>query len=507
MSKQNRSAGITLSYVYTFLNMILGLFMSSFLLRSLGDTSYGIYQTMSSFANYLVLLEFGTGTVMTRNLSICRSKNATELEIQKNVSTIWTITNVLGAVILTVSVIFYFSLDSVYAKSLTASQLAEGKSIFIAVTVFLLASFYVSTLNGVVLAYEKYTLNSKISIVKIIVRTALLVALITLVKKAIWIALVDAALGVAIALFLLLYSKKSFGIRFNFSNFDKIVFKSALPLCFAVFLQGIVNQANSNVGKFIIGIKLPPEVVSLYSVGLYVYSLFSSITTIPITMYAPQLTRDVTNGLRGKELTKQMIQPSRLIVLIGGSVLFGFISVGKQFISIIYGDKYLQAWLIAIIIMVPMFINMSNGIIINVLDAMNKRMSRSIVLIITTALNIVMTIFFVDWWGVIGVAVATAACTLIGHVILMNIYYMKAIKINVFYMFYKTYKGILVYQIVGAIVAYFVGQLISNVYVSFVVGGCLYVFVAFIGFFLFGKNKYEKELVSKVLNKIRRKNA
>ena len=80
----NRKAGIILSYTNTLLNMAVGLFLSAFLLRMLGDSEYGMYQTMSSFATYLVLLEFGTGTVMARNLSVCRSKENNALMRKEN---------------------------------------------------------------------------------------------------------------------------------------------------------------------------------------------------------------------------------------------------------------------------------------------------------------------------------------------------------------------------------------------------------------------------------------
>ncbi len=77
-------------------------------------------------------------------------------------------------------------------------------------------------------------------------------------------------------------------------DFDIIVFKDTLPLCFAMFIQVLVNQANSSVDQFIIGIKLSPEQVSYYSIGLYIYSAFSSLTTVPITLYGPQIVSDVT---------------------------------------------------------------------------------------------------------------------------------------------------------------------------------------------------------------------
>lgn len=499
-----RNIGMTLSYANTFLNMITGLFLSSFLLRQLGDTEYGVYQTVASFANYLVLLEFGTGTVMARNLSVCRSNGDTKLQIEKNISTIWSITNILAVLIAAVSVVFYISFDTIYASSLTPEQISLGKNIFIFITVYLLASFYIQTLNGVMLAHEDYTYASGTSIVRIIARTLILTVLLLNWKHGIIIAIVDACLGISLALFGYTYAVRKFKIRIDFRNFDKLILKSSLPLCLAIFLQAIINQANSNVGKFILGISVGPEDVSLYSVGLYVYSIFSSLSTIPLSLYVPQVTKDVISGKRDKELTDSLVQPSRLMVIVSGSVLFGFVAAGRQFVEIVYGTQYMLAWSIALILIVPMFINMTIGIVINVLDAMNKRLSRSVILMISTALNIVLTILLIGRVGVIGAAISTGV-SMILQVLLLSIYYSKRINIKVAYLFYRAYKGILSYQMIGAIVGYLVGRIIPNVYFSFVVSGMTYILIAFGGFLLFGKNDKEKQMIDKVCSKFKRK--
>ena len=101
----------------------------------------------------------------------------------------------------------------------------------------------------------------------------------------------------------------------------------------------------------------------------------------------------------------------------------GFFAIGRQFICLVYGSSKQEAWIYALIIIVPMFINMTNGILVNVLNVTNKRLARSLILIGTTALNIVLTWFFIDWIGIIGAVIATAISTLLGQVILMNIYY------------------------------------------------------------------------------------
>lgn len=498
----SRNKGIVLSYTNTALNMVCGLFLSSYLLRMLGDTEYGIYQTVSSFVNYLVLFEFGTGTVMTRNLSVCKGKNASKLEVNRNVSTIWIITNILAFAILAVSVIFYLSIGSIYSNSLTPAQIIHGKNMFVFMVAYLIASFYTQTVNGAILACEKYTFSSVISIVKITVRTVLLAAIIFFIKNAIIIAIVDAILSFLITLYSYYYCKKHCGIAFSFKYFDNKIFKAMLPLCIAIFLQVIVNQANNNVDKFLIGIMLTPEKVALYGVGMYVYSIFSSLTTIPISLYAPQTVKNVSNGIEGKELTDTLIQPSRLIVIIGGSVLFGFIAAGKQFISFFYGKDYIEAWFIAMIIMIPMFINMANGILVNVLDALGKRLYRSNILIFTTIANILLTILWIKKIGIIGAALATAVCTFIGQVVIMNIYYKRKIGIPVVYMLIKIFKGIVIYQIIGSVVGYFTGLLIQNIYLSFIAAISVFILISLSGFILFGKNDIEKQEIAKIRNRL-----
>lgn len=498
--KKKRSTGIILSYINTFLNMICGLFLSSFLLRQLGDTNYGVYQTMASFANYLVLLEFGTGTVMARNLSACRAKGVAQLEIEKNISTIWSITNILALVILVVSGLFYVLIDSIYSASMSIEEIALGKNIFGFIIIFMISSFYLQTLNGITLSHEHYTYSSIVSIVRISLRTIFLIFLVLGYKNAIVIPIVDAFVSLGIVIFTYFYCKRNFKININFKNFDKVILKAALPLCTAMFLQVIVNQSNNIVGKFILGVMSGPEDVALYSVGLYVYSIFSSLSTIPVSLYVPQVTKNVVSGMQGLQLTKTLVQPCRLIVLISGVVMFGFGACGRQFVEIVYGQEYLLSWSIAEILMVPMFLNMSNALTLNVLDAMNKRIVRSYILMITTAINIVMTILGIRYFGIIAAAVATGIATLL-QTIIMNIYYHKVIGIKVIYLFKNIFKGIIIYQLIGLIIGYIAGSLVTNIYLSFIISGLIYVVIALGGFILFGKNEKEKEILKRIAKK------
>ena len=505
----NRKAGIILSYINTLLNMVVGLFLSAFLLRVLGDAEYGLYQTMSSFANYLVLLEFGTGTVMARNLSVCRSKGNSEEEINRNVSTIWTETLILMAVIIGVATAFFFLIDSVYSKSLTMDQIQSGKMIFVIVTLYLVSSFGVQTLSGIILAFERYTYNSVMAIAKQVIRVTLLVCLITRWKHALIIALVDFILGFAMLLIGYLYCKRKFHVKFSSKYFDRTVFKSSLPLSIAIFTQGLSNQANSNVGKFLVGIEFDPETVAVYSVALYIIHVFASLGTVPIIMYTPQVAKNVTTGIRGRALTDTIIKPCRLVTIICGTILFGFISVGRPFISMIYGSEYLVAWNIVLVVATPTVILLTNGVMENVLNAMNKTKPRTLSLLITTLANIILTLLFMKKWGIMGAAIASAVSTFLFQVTLLNIYYSKFLDMNMIYLYKKAYKGIVPFQVLGMIAAFVVTYFISNNILAFLLGGITYVVISFVGILIFGVNETEREIIkstsSRIVYKIRHK--
>lgn len=501
--RNKRGTGIALSYVYLILNMVIGLFISSFIIRKLGGTEYGLYQTVGSFANYLVMLEFGTGTVMTRNLSVYRHDDTKE-RTKKCISTIWIISFALSLLIFGVATVFMLNMGIIYKNTMTLEQLSYGRGIFSLIVVNLVLSFFQSTANGMLLGFENYTFSDQIKILKLVIRTFIVVLMLSFWPLAIVLTIVDCLLSIVSLISTIIYCKSKYEFKIRIKDFDMQIFKESLPLCIALILQTLINQANNEVDKTVLGICLSLESVAVYSVAQYIYSMFSSVTTVPIKMYMPEVAKTIMSGSKGLVLTKTLIQPCRLITICGGMIMFGFIAVGKQFINVLYGEQYLPAWLYANIIIIPMFINMTNGVLVNVLDVLKKRMMRSYILLATTAINIFLTIILINRIGIIGAVIATAISVIIGQDIAMNIYYSKKIGIRIMYLFAEAYKGIIPAEVLACIVSSLVASLIHNSLWSLITGGIVFLFVCFIGFVCFGFNNVEKENLKKVLKKLKK---
>jgi len=501
---KKRSYGIVLSYVYTILNAISGLFLSSYLLGALGNSEYGLYQTVTTFAVYLVVFEFGIGTVMSRNISVCRSQGDTD-KIKNHTATLWYANLFLALIIIAIGVGFLFSMDFIYAKTISAEKMAYAKTIFGVVVVYLVFSFFTQSLNGVLIGHEKYSFAQIVNITKIVLKLLLVATIIIGIKYALVIAIVDLVLSAAAFLVTFIYCKTKLKVSFALKDFDKKILKDSLPLCFALLIQTVVNQANNNVDKTVLGIMVSLDVVAIYSVAQFIYTMFSSFSCIPISMYMPEISRNITSGKKGRELTETLVRPARLITLIASTILFGFVSIGKPFITLFYGADKLEVFMLAIILMAPMLIDLIVGILIDVLDVVKKRMVRSWVLLGTTALNIGLTILFVNWWGMLGAVIATAISVMIGQVTIMNIYYAKALKIDILYLYYKASKGIIIFELPIAVGVHFLSGFLSVAFVSagmsetflaplmsFLIGGILFVALSGVCILFFGFNKTER---------------
>lgn len=501
---ESKKMGIMLSYINTILSMVFGIILSSYIIKALGDTEYGLYQTVTAFANYLLILELGTGTITQRNVVICYQKNDRE-SIDKTISTMWLITIILALVIFAISILFYCSIGYLYQNTMTPDQIKYAKKIFFFFMGNLLLTFLTQTLNGYTLGVKKFSFAQIAKLVKAVMRTVTIIGITVFYKHSIVIAAVDFCLSLVIFLLTFYFCRKKCSMHIRIGLFDKSIIVESLPLCLALLLQSVIQQANNSVDKVIIGARLSVASVAVYSVAQYIYSIFVSVMIAPVTMYLPQVAKDLNRNLDRHRFTDTLIQPTRLITLISGIILFGFIAVGKQFIIVFYGIEKVQAWIYALILIIPLFLSMTNGVVINILDITKKRLVRSLVLFGVTLVNILFTWIWVNRFGVIGAVMATAVTMFVGQVIILNIYYNFALNIEMFRLYWTAYSRTIPILAVSAAIAYLISSFFSSALLGMLVGGCLYVSIVAFLLYKFSLNSTEKRVVSQCMSKIKRK--
>lgn len=495
--KSEKKAAVLFSYINSILSIGVNIFWGPYLIHTLGDAEYGIYQMVASFAGYLVLMNFGTGTVMTRYVSLYKARQQ-EKEQKNFIAICLTITAGLAILIAAAGAVLYLGLDRLYA-TLDEAQLAHAKVIYIVVVSNIICTLLYQAFDGIIMAYERYMFSQVWTMGKTIVRVAVIGVLISRVPNAIIISLVDLALSVTYLVISVYYVRVRLKVTWKLVYWDKFLLQEITSFSMAIFLQAFVNQVNSNVDKTLLGAMVSPESVSLYSLAMSISNIFITLSTALLGIYLPQFTKILASTSDRSEVTKAAVKPARVQFFISTTVLFGFALCGKDFVVVWAGKEYLQVWDIAMILMVPMYFQYLTGIMESVLDALGKRLFRSVILSVAAVGNVVVSIFLIRKMGVIGAPVGTALATILFSVIVLNLYYHWGLGLRIDRLLRDMTKGLWKGEVGAFLVTLPFAILMDCNFLGLLVKGGVFVLALVVFELLFGVSSDEKQELKRIL--------
>lgn len=132
------------------------------------------------------------------------------------------------------------------------------------------------------------------------------------------------------------------------------------------------------------------------------------------------------------QLSNVMIKIGKIQVLVLSFFIGGFILLGKYFLLLWLGRGFELAYYLLISIIFPLMIPLSQNIGLEIQQARNKHMFRSIILTIFAILNIFITILMVSKFGLIGSTIGYIFSLLLGYGFIINLYYYIVLKLDIF---------------------------------------------------------------------------
>ncbi len=499
--------GIIISYLNLIMGMVVNIFLTPFLIVSLGDVDYSLYKVMHSFAGPLTMFHLGISTVVTR--SIVKYKNSEEYTIRdkKNTMALALMASVaMSMIVIVIGAIMYTRIPSMYGQTYSSVSIQVGQRIFIIFVLSSVLHMLTDAFSGCILGHECYIVSSLIPLIKTVSKCILMIVLLKCQMGVVGVVAVDLILALGVFTFSLFYAVFVLREIPRLTFFDKKQIMEILSFGLAILLQAFVNQVNNNVDTMILGAYVEEKfIITMYSSALAIYSIYNSLISVVTHYFLPQATKLTTQNASGKELTDFIIKPGRFQAMVAVACICGFILFGKNFITIWIGPRYLDAYGVILLLMIPVTIPLVENAAISILDATMKRIYRSIVLVIMAIINVIMSICLVQQIGFWGAAIGTACSLIIGHGFLMNLYYAREFKIEVFRMFGSIFYGILPAGLVSVLTCTPLSLYLPNTIVWFVLKCLCFIIVYGLYLYWFGINKDEKAFIRGVVKKYRNK--
>lgn len=500
-SSKQRKAGVILQYMQMGLSILISLIYTPVMLRILGDNEYGIYNLSNSIISYLSLLSLGFGASYIRYYSIF--KKTDEQKIKHLNGMYLSIFSFIGLVALVVGLILSMNVSIFYNDSYSANDLHIAKILMIFLTINLAISFPASVFTSYITSQEKFIWQKVINMATTVLSPAVNIILLYLGYGSIGMVITSTTISMIVMFVNIWFCLKKLHMEISFKKFEWRLLKDIFVFSIFIAINQIIDLVNYQTDKVILGKMATGTAVAIYAVGSNINNMYTSFSTAISGVFAPKVNAIVQKNEpdMNDQLTNLFIKVGRIQWFLLSLILTGFIFFGQYFIIRWAGEEYKDAYYIALFLICPAIVPLSQNIGIEVQRAKNKHQFRSLVYLFIAIFNVIFTIILVPNYGGIGAAFATCVACCLGQILTMNIYYHKAIKINII----KFWKSIgrasisFVIPIICGIlmmIFYKFNNLLD--FLGFIL---LYTTIYSISVYFFGLNKEEKSMITNFKNK------
>ncbi len=510
MNSKNRinqlKVGSILSYLQMGLSIVVGMIYTPLMLRLLGKSEYGLYNTVSSTISMLSLLSLGFNTSYIKYYS--KYKVQEDKEAIANLNGLFlTIFLVIGGVALACGSFLTANLKLVFGNGLTLAEYDIAKALMMLLTVNMAVSFPMSVFQNIISAHERFVFLKLLGMMKTVFSPILTIPLLLMGYGSISIVSVTLAVSIITDVSYLLYARKQLKVRFCFGKTESGLFKSLLVFTSFIAINMVVDQINKNMGKFLLARFCGTEAVALYSVGFSLYHYYSSFSTAISGVFTPRIHRIINTTAEDivkqkRELTGLFTRVGRIQFLILALISSGLVFFGKEFIAFWAGEGYEESYHVSLLLIIPSSIALIQNVGLEVQRALNKHKFRSVAYTVMAVVNLVVTVILCPRYGATGTAVGTAISYIVANGFIINIYYHKACNIDIG-VFWKSILRIIPGLVLPVAFGIAIKQFFDFCNVWMMLAGIVaYSSIYFVSMWFFGMDSYEKELLRKPVRKL-----
>lgn len=436
-------AGAILNYVIILLNTLVGLLYTPYMLRMMGQSEYGLYALVSSVIAYLTILDLGLGNAIVRYTAKYRAEGKLE-EQYKLFGMFLKLYLIIGAIILISGVFLYINVDNMFGKTMTSVELDHARIMMLILVFNLAFTFPMSIFGSIITAYERFVFPKVVNIIRIVLNTLIMIALLHLGYKAIAMVVLHTVFNVTTLLLNYWYCKRNLRVRIINEKINFSLLKEISIYSFWIFLGVIMDRIYWSTGQFVLGAVSGTTAIAIYAIAIQLHGLYGQFSSAISTVFLPKVTGMVALNSSYKEISDLFIKTGRIQNIAMVLILSGFIVFGKPFILLWAGQEYTESYLITVLLFVSLYVPLIQNLGITILQARNQMKFRSLLYIVIAFVALGLQIVFSKLWGGLGCAIAVSGALLIGQGIIMNIYYQKKQYIDIV----KFWKEILKMDIV-----------------------------------------------------------
>lgn len=451
-----RAYGALLSYASIFINMGIALAFTPFLVSYLGQNEFGLFNIVGSFAAYLIVLDMGMNDSVIRYL--LQHKAEGDKKVEKNfLANTFVFYTFLASLVGLLGGWLYISIEFLFSSTLTPLEIESLKTMTLIITASAVATVVSNPVGAYITSRQRFVFLNLSTIILRVMTTIVLIIFLYLGYKSVAVVAVTAFMSVGLLVIKVFYAYKNLGMRVKLYNFDTTQVIKLLKYSAPIFIVVLTEIIYWKLDNILLGNMIGATVVAVYAIGMMFHKYFMSFSTAISKVMMPKIILNLDAGADALEMEKILTSISRIQAMVIMLILTGIILYGKPFILLWLGEEYVDAYYVMLLTLIPYSLELMGNVRNIFLQVNHLYWYRAIVIFMIAVVNIIITIYAIKMWGMIGAAASTGFAVIMGYSAVNYILWVK-LKINIFSYLKNLFKGILPVIIIALIT----GELFSS---------------------------------------------
>ncbi|RNE43146.1 putative membrane protein EpsK [Lacticaseibacillus paracasei] len=498
-----RRIGVLLSYINMLAKNIVTFIYIPFLIRALGQSEYGLYQMSNSIISTLSILSLGFGSAYIRFFAQAKKK-ARRSEVSRLNGLYLLIFLTAALLSIALGSLLVMNTKELFSKSLSVSEIHISQ-ILMGLMVFNVAVTFISAIfDSYIMANQEFRFQRSRQLLQTFLAPILTIPLLLLGYKAIAVVSVTSVITVFFLFLNIRFSIGKLGMRFSFRHLSWKYFSEIGVFSLYILANEITDQINWNIPNFLLGIISGAKSVAVFGVASQIKTVFINLSTTLSGVFVPQINEIVVNNDDNNVLTEILTKVGRVQAILVFYIFGGFLLLGKFFIKIWAGSNYGEAYLISVLLIIPLLVPLIQNVGIEIQRAKNRHKFRSLVYIVFAVANLGLTYLLINLVGIVGAALGGLITMLLSNGLIMNWYYSARIKLNMAY-FWKSILKLMPQFLLPTVLLSFVSSWwVIDSFLKFLIYGVFYTLIYFLVYLKWGINEREQHWITQFVSRIRK---
>lgn len=485
--------GVILSYVTLAVNIIVSFLYTPIMLRLVGQSEYGLYSLAQSFISYLGIIQVAlSSSYIVYYMRYTKNESSKKLAELNGIFIIAYLG--IGTFVVISGRIILQNIDVFVGTSLNAEEYLLMKRLLTIMIFNLLVTVIGNVFESFITVNEKFIFQRALTLCGKILSPFVTLPLLLLGYRSI--ALVLISLFIAIIQFLIrvIVCIKKLKMTFAFPYVEKNIIFSIFGLSAIILIQSFSEQLYQQIDRFILIRYYSSMSVAVYAIGCHFNEIYITLSKAIATVFAPQLHYMISQEEHDK-VNSLVAKVGKIQFAILGVVYIFILCFGKEFFIMWAGMEYLEAYYVAIVILLPMLWGKSQELCVEAgRGKKGYNFYVGIVLLFGVA-NVLISIPLCKKFGIVGCAIGTSIALLLQETLFMHYYVKKIVHLEWGKIVYKRLQlmpALVILTIAGFMIKSLVK--IENWLVLFFCG-ILYLIVTIVVMFVLGCSRDERKKI------------